>query len=368
MRVRKLVLAAFGSIAFLTSVAYQAEAAEMGVGVYRIKIPSAERGRPLDVTVWYPAAPGGEEIILGDSPLFRGTSARLDAPIADGRFPLVLLSHGAGLAGRAEALSWIAAPLAQRGFVVAAPTHPGNGGPNRSAAETMKLWLRPADITRTLDAMEQTSLFERHLAPNQIGVLGLSMGGGTALALAGARFDPQLLAAYCDTDARNPSLCSWVRQSGVDLHTMDMHDAGRDHRDERIGFAIAIDPAPADVFDTMSLSKINIPVDLVNLGRTGEIPVTAQASDVAKAITKSQYASIQDASHFSMFGECKPGAAEAAVLEGVEDPICSDGAGPSRRAIHAQLVDMVEATVRRRLEVIVRLRDSIGLKAAVLSR
>ncbi|MCW6508417.1 alpha/beta hydrolase family protein [Lichenifustis flavocetrariae] len=354
MGFRKLVLAAFGSIALLASSAPQAETAKRGVGVYRREVPSAERGRPLDVTVWYPAAPGGEEIVLGDTPFFRGTSARLDAPIADGRFPLVLLSHGAGLAGSAEALSWIAAPLAQRGFIVAAPTHPGNGGQNRSAAETMKLWLRPADITLTLDAMGRTSLFERHLAPNQIGVLGLSMGGGTALALAGARFDPQLLAAYCDVDARNPSLCSWVRQSGVDLHTMDMHDAGRDHRDERIRFAIAIDPAPADVFDKSSLSKIGIPVDLVNLGRPGEIPVTAQAADVAKAITRSQYAVIKDASHFSMFGECKPGAAEAAASEGIEEPICSDGAGPSRRAIHAQLVDMVEATIRRSLVTIVR--------------
>ena len=346
MKVQKLVLAVFGSVALLASVSHEAAAAEVGVGVRRMEAPSPERGRPLDIIVWYPTAPGGEKTVLGDTPFFEGTPARLDAPVADGRFPLVLLSHGAGLAGYAEAMSWIAAPLAQRGFIVAAPTHPGNGGPNRSAAETMKLWLRPADISRTLDTMERADVFERHLAPNQVSTLGLSMGGSTALALAGARFDPQLLAAYCDTNARNPSLCGWVRQSDVDLHAMNMQDAGRDGRDERIRFAMAIDPAPVDVFDKRSLPVIGIPVNMVNLGRAGEIPVTAQASDVSKAIPNARYATIEHASHFSMFGVCKPGAAEAAALEGIDEPVCSDGTGLSRQAIHAELVDMVEAAIR----------------------
>lgn len=358
MGLRKLVIAACGSIALLTSGARQVAAGEGGVGISRMEVVSAERTRPLDVTVWYPADAGGEEIVLGDSPFFRGTVARLNAPISGGAFPLVLLSHGAGLAGSAEAMSWIAAPLAQRGFIVAAPTHPGNGGPDRSAAETMKLWLRPTDITTTLDAMLRSSLFDRHLARNEVGVVGLSMGGGTVLALAGARFDPRLLMAYCDTQARNPSLCGWVRQSGVDLHAMDMREAGRDLRDARIGFAMAIDPAPADVFDKASLSQISTPVDLVNLGRPDEIPVTAQAFDLAKAIPHSRYAVIRNASHFSMFGVCKPGAAEAAALEGIEDPICSDGTGLSRGAIHAQLIDMVEATLRLRLAATLRSRSA----------
>ncbi|MFO1107270.1 MAG: alpha/beta fold hydrolase [Amaricoccus sp.] len=195
MRIQRLVPAVIESVLLLTSVAHGVAATEGDAGVYRMEVPSPEHEQPLDITIWYPAAAtGGEEVTLGDSPFFMGTTARLDAPISDGRFPLVLLSHGVGLAGRAEALSWLAAPLAQRGFIVAAPTHPGNGGPDRSAAETMKLWLRPDDISRTLDAVEENSLLAQHLAPNEVGVLGLSMGGGTALALAGARFDPQLLA------------------------------------------------------------------------------------------------------------------------------------------------------------------------------
>jgi predicted dienelactone hydrolase len=336
--------------AMLASMALAQHTAYADVGVRQLPAPSTERGGDLDVTVWYPAQAGGEPAMLGDSPLFTGTSAMRDAPIADGKYPLILLSHGAGLAGTPQALSWIATPLAEHGFVVAAPTHPGNGGKTRSAAETMKLWLRPADLTATLDAMGKDAFFQDHLEQGQTGVLGLSMGGNTALAIAGARVDPKLLAGYCDNDLLNASLCGWVRQSGVDLHAMDIRLAGRDNSDQRIRFAMAIDPAPSDIFDVKSFAAIKIPVDIVNLGRPGKIPVTADASGVAKAISGSSYATIEDASHFSMFGECKPGAVALIVSQEIGDPVCDDGGGRPRAAIHAQLIGMATAAFDRALK------------------
>ncbi|MER8631120.1 dienelactone hydrolase [Mesorhizobium opportunistum] len=320
------------------------------VGVRHVPASSRERGTDLDVTVWYPAQPGGDAVSLGDNELFIGTSALRDAPVSGGKFPLILLSHGAGLAGNPQALSWIATPLARLGFIVAAPTHPGNTGPKRSAAETMKLWLRPADLTATLDAMEGDALFRDHLEQGQVGVLGLSMGGNTALAMAGARVDPKLLAAYCDTDRLNASLCQWVRQSGVDLHAMDLRPSGRDNSDRRIRFAMAIDPAPVDVFDTGSFAGIRIPVDIVNLGQPGKIPTTSDASGIAKAIVKASYAAIEDASHYSMFGACKPGALAIIVSEEIGDPVCDDAGGRSRGEIHAQLIDMATTAFSRALK------------------
>lgn len=215
----------------------------------------------------------------------------------------------------------------------------------------MKLWLRPADISATLDAVEKQPPFENHLEAGRVGALGLSMGGNTALALAGARIDPIRLANYCDTDAPNPSLCGWVRQSGLDLHVMDMQPAGRNHTDKRIEFAMAIDPAPVDVFRSDSFSKVSIPVEIVNLGRPGTIPRTALASEVAKAIPKSSYFTIADASHYSMFPECKPDASETAASEKIDDPICSDGGGRSRLEIHKQLVNMVSEAFGRELKI-----------------
>jgi predicted dienelactone hydrolase len=320
------------------------------VGVREIAAPSKERGSNLAVTVWYPAEKGGTSATLGESAFFVGTSAMADAPISAGEYPLILLSHGAGLGGTPQAMSWIATPLARAGFIVAAPTHPGNGGAYRSAEETIKLWLRPGDITATLDAVENDPVFKRGLEASSVGVLGLSMGGNTALVLAGARIDPVLLAGYCDTDGLNASLCGWMRQSGVDLHAMDMKRAGRDYGDKRIRFAMAIDPAPVDVLRPDSFANIAIPVEIVNLGQPGHIPRTALASGVAKSIPEATYATIADASHYSMFGECKPGAVDLAESEDIGDPICSDGTGHSRLKIHQQLIQMTTDAFDRSLK------------------
>jgi predicted dienelactone hydrolase len=345
----KIVTMICATLSPLPMVSHSAAAGEF-VGVRQIVAPSPERGGDLAVTVWYPAEPGGKPVTLGESIFFVGTNAMLEAPISGGKYPLILLSHGAGLGGTPQAMSWIATGLAKEGFIVAAPTHPGNGGADRSAAETMRLWLRPADITVTLDAVQKQPLFADHLEAGKVGTLGLSMGGGTALALAGARIDPVRLAGYCDTDSRNPSLCGWLRQSGVDLHNMDMTLAGRHNEDKRIRFAMAIDPAPVDVFEAGTFSGITIPVELVNLGRPGEIPQTTLASKIAAVIPAGRYSTIEDASHYSMFGACKPGAAEIAESEEIGDPICSDGGGQSRLAIHEQLLDMVTAAFTRELK------------------
>ena len=319
------------------------------VGVRQVVVYSKERTSNLAVTIWYPAGVGGTPVKLGESAFFVGTGAMLEAPIAQGKYPLILLSHGAGLGGTPQAMSWIAAPLAKQGVIVAAPTHPGNTGVNRSAAETMKLWLRPADIIATLDAVQQQSLFKYHLEEGRVGILGLSMGGNTAWALAGARIDPMRLASYCDTDDRKPSLCEWVRQSGVNLHAMDMHQAGRDNLEARIKFAMVIDPTPVDVFQIDSFSKITIPVEIVNLGKSGTIPQTTLALGVAMAIPKSVYSTIKYASHYSMFGECKLGASELAGSEGIGEPICSDGGRLTRIEIHKRLIAMVTEAFSRAL-------------------
>lgn len=350
MRFQIAALTAIGGVIVSIAIALQATAAELEAGVQQIVVPSQERGIDLNVTVWYPALSGGETVLLGENVFFEGTQAMRDAPASVGQFPLILLSHGAGLAGHAQAMSWIATPLAEEGFIVVAPTHPGNTGPDRSAAETMKLWLRPSDLSETLDAIEKDTALQPYINFDKIGVLGLSMGGNTALSIAGARLDPELLASYCDTNDLNASLCDWVRLSGVDLHAMNKEAVGRDNEDKRVRFVMAIDPAPADIFAVETLTGISIPVALVNLGKELEIPVTVQASKIAEVIPGASYEVVEDANHSSMFAECKPAAAEIAVEEGIEDPICADGSGRSRNAIHKQLIDMVAATFNRALD------------------
>lgn len=113
---------------------------------------------------------------------------------------------------------------------------------------------------------------------------------------------------------------------------------------------MVIDPAPVDVFQINSFATIKIPFEIVNLGTPGQIPQTALASGIAKSISKSTYYVIEDASHFSMFGECKIGAAELAVAEEVGDPICADGGRLSRVEIHMRLIAMAAKAFSRALK------------------
>src|SRR5262249_47317451 len=103
---------------FLTFLALAAIAAPVSrvdaadrVGVRTLSVPAPERGTDIAVTVWYPAGPGGRPVNVGDSVVFEGTPALQDAPIANGSFPIILLSHG-GLRAAPNLDGWIAARLA----------------------------------------------------------------------------------------------------------------------------------------------------------------------------------------------------------------------------------------------------------------
>ncbi|MEM1360744.1 MAG: dienelactone hydrolase [Pseudomonadota bacterium] len=350
MRFQSVIVTAIWAAAVSIFGVVPATSMEFETGVKSFTVPTAERDTLLDVTLWYPAEAGGAPVELGGNIFFEGTPAFQDAPMADGRFPLILLSHGAGLAGRAEAMSWIAGPLAAKGFVVAGPTHPRNTGPDRSAEETMKLWLRPSDLSAVLDQIESDPALSAQVELSKTGVLGLSMGGNSALSLVGAQIDPERLAGYCDAPEPINSLCAWVQATGADLHQFDKEAAGRDSSDARVSYAVAIDPALVDVLAADSFARVDVPVTLINLGFPEDLDPSLNAAPIAAAIPSARYEVIEDASHYSMFGLCKPAAAAIAQEEGIEDPICENGPSRSRAEIHADLIARVAAHIEAALQ------------------
>ncbi|WP_234819590.1 MULTISPECIES: hypothetical protein [Sinorhizobium] len=118
-------------------------------GVRELSLASPEGGRRLQVTVWYPAEPGGKAVLVGDNQVFKGAPALSEAPLLEGRYPLVVMSHGSG--GRIQGMSWLAAELARAGFVVAGPNHPGTTSGNSTPADTPKLWERTHDLSFVID-------------------------------------------------------------------------------------------------------------------------------------------------------------------------------------------------------------------------
>lgn len=135
---------------------------------------SLSRGsRTLPATVWYPA-----------------TSTKANSPIASGRFPVIVFSHG--LHGLPAYYQQLTSRFAAAGFIVAAPAYPFTNA-NSTAFNAGDMRNQPADATAVVTAVLKLNTasgdrFAGHVDTARVGAAGHSAGGfTTAGMLAGTR-------------------------------------------------------------------------------------------------------------------------------------------------------------------------------------
>lgn len=314
----------------------------VGVKVIRVAVP--ERGTEIDVTLWYPAAGLGRSTLVGDgSPLFQGTAAMAEAPMAEGRRPLIVLSQG-GLRSGPNIGAWMARHLADSGFMVAMLRQPD---PGRLTEEQRlpEIWLRPSDVSGALTAILDDGDLSPWIETNQIGVLGFQIGGTAALALAGGLLDVAGVKASCDAGGVGVD-CGRFQKAGLDLHTISLPPLGRSNVDPRVRATVVIDPEFSRNFTSTSLADISIPVGLINLGKPETIWPGLNAKGLTRFIPHAQYSVMPDAIQYSAFPECKPGA-PAMLREDGDEALCDDTiGGRSRAEIHDALARMVMTIFR----------------------
>lgn len=311
------------------------------VGITYGSAAAPVRGTDVDFNIWYPAIPGGKSVTVGGNGVFYGTPTGRDAPHQAGRFPMVVISHGAG--GNAGQFGWIASELAQAGFVVVLPNHPGTTTGNASAEAAVRVWERPADVSAVLDEITANSDDYPYIDTDRISILGFSAGGYTAMATSGARVDPDLLQGFCDDTDHGMSDCAFLAHFGVDLHALDLSPAAQDLRDPRIKTAVIIDPGIIETITSDSLSEINIPMLIINLGDEETVPAGVYARRAAEVIPTATYSIVEDAIHFSFLAQCKPKGAQILINENELDPLCDDAGERPRADIHDELSDMIVA-------------------------
>lgn len=326
---------------------HSAHAAEI-VGFRTMDVHAPSRDSHLNVAIWYPASPGGERVLVGEDRLFKGTEAWRDAPLRDGSFPLILVSHGSG--GRISSLDWIAARLAAAGFIVAGPNHPGTTSGNSTPADTIRIWQRAGDLSEVATALMHDPAWKRSIDEKRIGAFGFSLGAHTVLALAGARVDLEDFVRYCDNYPSMPD-CVWYASGKVDLRKTDKKRFEKSFRDPRFTSIVAIDPAFAQAFMRDSLQTIAVPVHIINLGEGEAVPLAVQFDRIVKEIPSATYGNVKGSVHMSFLAECQPGGREWLKLIGERDPLCDDAEGsPRTRAdIHAELASRIEKAFRRDL-------------------
>ena len=328
------------------------------VGVREIQLATSERGRDLQVTIWYPSAGGGKTVPVGDNRVFKGAPAVIDAAQATGSFPLVVLSHGSG--SRVLAMGWLASELAWAGFVVAGPDHPGTTSGDSTPADTPKIWQRTGDLSTVIDGLTADPAWSAIVDKDRIGVVGFSLGGAAAMEIAGARASLEDYARYCDSYTKWD--CAWfaggvgyrndarIKVEKVNLRAIDKTRFEQSNLDSRVKSAVLVDPGLAQAYDKRSLAAIAIPMSFINLGDAGTIPPGIIADRLAALVPQGTYASIAGATHFSFLPECKEGAADLLKSEGEVDPICDDGADRPRAEIHGEATKRIVEALQRTLK------------------
>ena len=136
----------------------------------------------IPVLVMYPCAEAESARQLGPYLL----TLAWDAQPLPGRFPVVLISHGSG--GTHLGYRDLAKYIAARGFVVAMPLHPGNNHRDNALADSDALLAqRPRHLSLVLDVLATSPEIGASALTAHTAVVGHSMGGYTALAVAGGR-------------------------------------------------------------------------------------------------------------------------------------------------------------------------------------
>lgn len=312
-------------------------------GYDRLDIAASHRSHLIEGSLWYPVGTPTYRSVIGSGLIFQGESAYVGAAIAEGRHPLILLSHGSG--GNMNSLAWLASALAQRGVMVLAVNHPGSTTGDSSPRRSIRLWERARDLSAALDQFLDDPLFAPYVDSSRVAALGFSLGGATALNLAGLRVDWPAFGDYCERARGDEVDCQFFAKGGIVPDTLP-DGIERDALDPRVMQAIAVDPGFAYAFTDASVAARERPTLLINLGdaasRWSAVDLGPQGSGLATRLANATYVEIAPANHFTFLAECTE-QGEAWLAEEEDDPICSDPVGADRRQIHQEAI----ATITR---------------------
>ena len=226
--------------------------------------------RPLVTQVWYPAAYGGYKMWIKDSLQFSRSklfyqNARLET---NRKFPLILISHGAH--ANADQMQWLACYLASTGFIAAVVNNNGSAKEEKAiegfTLTDFCMWERPRDLSVVLDWLLSDPLFGKVIDTARIGSAGFSLGGATAIWVAGAVFNRDSLAKG---EPSPPEQIKAIIDKQIALSKTDpmviasFKRSIASYYDPRFKAVFALAPAIGQAFPLDGLSRIKVPVQIV---------------------------------------------------------------------------------------------------------
>ncbi len=226
------------------------------------------------------------------------------------KYPAVVISHGVG--SDRTSYAYLAQFLAEHGFAVFNVEHPGSSAErldaliagSASQIPNEEFVNRPQLITEVIDTLEDQAIVNKNLSAvdfSNVGVIGQSFGGYTALAVAGAPLNLTSLRNTCPSDfSVNVSLLLQCQAAAVGTS----NQRSLDFRDPRIKAVVAINPIVSTIFGQASLTQIDIPTLMMTSSADTVAPALAeQIRPFTWLTTNDRYLLLlEGATHFSTIG------------------------------------------------------------------
>lgn len=306
--------------------------------VYITELTDESRARSMEVWVWGPGERQEAASRVGGNAVFEPVEGRTGNRFASGKYPLLVFFHGTH--GNARAIAWLSSALAARGYIVVSANHPGSTSLDVSEESMLETWSQARDGSFLLDELLASKLFAASIDAERIGSLGFSLGGYSALAIAGARLEIGKLKDFCRAKP-DEATCELFPNALYGPLTKG-EPQNQDVSDSRIRAAVSLAPGYVPALDRMSLAAIDTPV-LVIAGSADEmLPVAHHARPLAGRLERGEYTELSYASHFSFLGICTEDALEV-LREDNAEFLCDDLGAERRSAVHARVVSHVES-------------------------
>lgn len=316
---------------------------------------SGDGPRPVRWSAWYPAAAGSltrEIEIPPGRPLYSLGLLAPEAPLSAGadRYPVVLISHGTG--GSASGLGWLASALAAEGCVVLGVDHHGNTSVEAYHAEGFLCWWeRARDLSFLLDCLSSKGMFAGRLDLSDVTAVGFSLGGYTALALAGAVTETQRMMDFVKDHPETagpqemPDLSGQIEPllAASSVFRQSWERQSQTYRDERVRAVVAIAPAPpVRGFTEESLRGIQVPVTILCGEADEEAPYDLCSAWLNERLPNSSLTSLgKGVGHYTLL----PVGAETAAR--YKPQYWVDAPGVDRAAVHAAAAKLTLAAIMR---------------------
>ena len=230
-------------------------------------------------------------------------------------WPAIVISHGLG--NDRNTYAYLSEFLAKHGFAVINIEHRGSSdeqvsglvaGIRNEVVDADEFVSRPQLISQVLDELEQRDNFLEkdtgRIDFNNVGVIGQSLGGYTALAVAGAPLNFGQLRTDCPPAELSFNVSLLLQCQAIELSEENSFSANLSFRDPRIRAVVAINPITSQLFGPESLSKIDIPLLMIAASNDTIAPaLPEQIRPFAWLTTANRYLLVmQGATHFSTIG------------------------------------------------------------------